>query len=71
MPPPTEDLKRSHREERASDPQVDEERQARDVPPPRETLPDSENDQPKRTPRNVSLASMGKEATFARLRHSL
>jgi hypothetical protein len=47
MPQGSEESKKRRAEERAADPQVDEERQARDVPPPRETLPDNEkNDQP-------------------------
>lgn len=49
MPQSSEESTKHRREQHSSDPQLNEERQARDVPPPRETLPDSEtSDQPKK-----------------------
>lgn len=43
MPQQSEESTKRRREEHGADPQVDEERQARDVSPPRETSQDGES----------------------------
>lgn len=47
VPQQSEESTKGRKEERESNPHVDEERQARNVPPPRETSSDSESEPPK------------------------